>query len=178
MGCLVRSPPHGTKPCHRPHPGPRQSGCKADRPGLAAYDEAPTEFFHGRRAEAAELLRLIQLAPLTVLYGKSGLGKSSLLQAGLFPLLRRSHFLPVCLRLDFSDPCKSPPMEQVAQRLLEDAEFSQAECPQPGHDERLWEYLHRSDLEIWSRDNFLLTPVLVFDQFEELFSRNDGGRLR
>ena len=50
-------------------------------PGLAAYDEASRDFFHGRSAEAAEILRLIRLASLTVLYGKSGLGKSSLLQA-------------------------------------------------------------------------------------------------
>src|SRR5215471_19367959 len=31
-------------------------------PGLAAYDEASSEFFHGRYREAQELLRLIRLA--------------------------------------------------------------------------------------------------------------------
>jgi WD40 repeat protein len=45
-------------------------------------------------------------------------------------------------------------------------------------DESLWEYLHRKDFEIWTTDNFPLTPVLVFDQFEELFSRNDGDTKR
>ena len=59
-------------------------------PGLAAYDEAASDFFHGRDTDAEELLRLVRLAPLTVLYGKSGLGKSSLLQAGLFPRLRHA----------------------------------------------------------------------------------------
>ncbi len=63
-------------------------------------------FFYGRREEAAELLRLVRLASLTVVYGKSGLGKTSLLQAGLFPLLRAAHYLPVHLRLDFSDAVK------------------------------------------------------------------------
>src|SRR4029453_2414396 len=72
-------------------------------PGLAAYDEASSDFFYGRNREASELLRLIRLAPLTALDGKSGLGKSSLLQAGLFPLLRRQHYLPVYLHVDFSD---------------------------------------------------------------------------
>jgi hypothetical protein len=42
-------------------------------PGLAAYDEASSDFFRGRHREAQELLRLIRLASLTVLYGKSGL---------------------------------------------------------------------------------------------------------
>src|SRR5262249_3700722 len=40
----------------------------------------------------------------------------------------------------------------------------------PRNGESLWEYLHRSDTAIWSKDNFPLTPVLVLDQFEELFS--------
>src|SRR5215472_17140346 len=72
-------------------------------PGLAAYDEASRDFFNGRDEEADELLRLIRLAPLTVLYGKSGLGKSSLLQAGLFPLLRAARYLPVNVRIDCSE---------------------------------------------------------------------------
>jgi pSer/pThr/pTyr-binding forkhead associated (FHA) protein len=136
-------------------------------PGLAAYDEASRDFFHGREREAQELLRLIRLAPLTTLYSKSGLGKSSLLQAGLFPLLREQHFLPVYLRIDFSDGATDP-LEQVALRL--EAELARAEAEYPvRHGETLWRYLHREPLEIWSKDNFPLVPVLVFDQFEEMF---------
>jgi Novel STAND NTPase 1/FHA domain len=136
-------------------------------PGLAAYDEASRDFFHGREREALELLRLIRLAPLTTLYSKSGLGKSSLLQAGLFPLLREQHFLPVYLRIDFSEGATDP-LEQVARRLEEELARAEAEYPER-HGETLWRYLHREPLEIWSKDNFPLVPVLVFDQFEEMF---------
>ncbi len=34
----------------------------------------------------------------------------------------------------------------------------------------LWEYLHQAELELWSRQNHLLTPVFIFDQFEEVFT--------
>jgi hypothetical protein len=146
-------------------------------PGLAAYDEASSEFFHGRGREAQELLRLIRLAPLTSLYGKSGLGKSSLLQAGLFPLLRQHHYLPIYLRIDFSDGATDP-LEQVARRLAEELARSGADCPGRNDGETLWDYLHREGLEIWSRDNFPLVPVLVFDQFEEMFSHRTGDPQR
>jgi WD40 repeat protein len=150
-------------------------------PGLPAYEEASYEFFHGRKAEAAELLRLIRLNSLTVLYGKSGLGKSSLLQAGLFPLLR-SHrdpaYLPVYCRLDFSAEAVHGPLDQVAHRLAEEMDRVGAEGPARESGEGLWEYLHRSELEIWSHDNFLLTPLLVLDQFEELFSHAGGNAER
>jgi hypothetical protein len=128
-------------------------------PGLAAYDEASRKFFHGREREALELLRLIRLAPLTALYGKSGLGKSSLLQAGLFPLLREQHFLPVYLRIDFSEGATDP-LEQVARRLKEELARAGAECPERNQSETLWEHLHREHLEIWSKDNFPLIPVI------------------
>lgn len=144
-------------------------------PGLEAYDEASSEFFYGRTKEAAELLRLIRLAPLTVIYGKSGLGKTSLLQAGLFPLLRANHYVPVLLRLDFAEGVKNPPLEQVKLHLSESLDCAGAEYPPYTSDESVWEYLHRRDAEFWSADNFPLTPVLVFDQFEELFSRTGGN---
>ncbi len=72
-------------------------------PGLAAYDEASMAFFFGRETEVAALMQYIRHSPITVLYGKSGLGKSSLLQAGLIPKLREAHFLPVYLHVDFSE---------------------------------------------------------------------------
>src|SRR5215510_6516488 len=142
-------------------------------PGLAAYDEDASDFFNGRDADAEELLRLVRLAPLTALYGKSGLGKSSLLQAGLFPRLRQAHYLPIYIRLDIAQTVDHVPLDQAAQRLREELAAHEADFPafEPG--ETLWRYLHRRELELWSQDNNLLTPVLVFDQFEELFTQ--GG---
>ena len=92
-----------------PDAGPARLDDLNPWPGLAPYDEGSSGFFYGRDQESAELLRLISLAPLTVVYGKSGLGKTSLLQAGLFPLLRTARYVPVYLRLDFSDAVKDPP---------------------------------------------------------------------
>ena len=147
-------------------------------PGLATNDEASAHFFKGRASETAELLRLIRLAPLTVLYGNSGLGKSSLLQAGVFPELRKQHFLPVYLRVDFSPSAERSPFEQVAARLETEITATGAEAAARSPGEDLWRYLHRSDLEVWSSDSFLLTPVLVFDQFEEVFSRSADDTVR
>ncbi|MBI3068004.1 MAG: hypothetical protein HYY79_03740, partial [Betaproteobacteria bacterium] len=47
-------------------------------PGLMPFTEDAQRFFHGRDSETAELSRLIRRATLTVLFGQSGLGKSSL----------------------------------------------------------------------------------------------------
>lgn len=140
-------------------------------PGLAAYDEASTRFFHGREADSAELLRLIRLSPFVALYGKSGLGKSSMLQAGVFPELRAARFLPVYLRLDYSERASLPLLEQAKAVLLQEIDHAGADAPRPAADESLWAYLQRRAWPIWTRDNFPVTPVLVFDQFEELFSR-------
>jgi hypothetical protein len=69
-------------------------------PGLESFKEDARAFFHGRDREAESLLNHVHDAPVTVLYGRSGLGKTSLLRAGLFPLLRDRNFLPVYVRFD------------------------------------------------------------------------------
>jgi WD40 repeat protein len=142
-------------------------------PGLAAYDERAALFFSGRNEEIDELFRLIGLSHLVALYGKSGLGKSSLLQAGLFPKLRTAHFLPVLIRLDFSPDAK-PPAEQAAEKFFEQLRDTRTEFAERQENETLWRYLHRQELEFWTPDNHPAVPVFVFDQFEELFSI--GGR--
>lgn len=139
-------------------------------PGLATYDEGASDFFFGREDEIEELLRLIKLSPLTVLYGKSGLGKSSLLQAGLFPRLRNEYFLPVYIRLDTANVTVIPFLDQATLWFQDALKASLAEYPVFEAGENLWHYLHRHDLEIWSLDNHLITPVFVFDQFEEVFA--------
>ncbi len=63
--------------------------------GLASFTEGDRSFFAGRGGEIEDLLRLVRRDTLTLLYGVSGLGKTSLVQAGLFPALRDENVLPV-----------------------------------------------------------------------------------
>src|SRR5262249_51179766 len=138
-------------------------------PGLAAFTEAAKDSFNGRDAEAEELLRRVTTAALTVLFGKSGLGKTSLLQAGLFPQLRRRNILPAYVRLQVR--ADAPPlMEQVRTALATEITTHKIDAPPFAEHESLWEYLHRRELELWSTTNYLLTPLFILDQFEEVFT--------
>jgi len=150
---------------------PEFQGVSAEHPwpGLMPFTEDAQAFFHGRDAEAAELLRLIKREPLTVLFGQSGLGKSSLLNAGLFPRLRQEDFLPVYIRLEISRAAPAPAL-QARTILASNLERHGVDARPPRDDETLWEYFHATDVDFWSARNRLLTPVLVFDQFEEIFT--------
>lgn len=71
-------------------------------PGLAAYTEESLEYnpFNGRWAASVTLSALIRRNLFVTLYGRSGIGKTSLLQAGVFPLLRGEGLNPIIIRLD------------------------------------------------------------------------------
>ncbi|MEA2342809.1 MAG: hypothetical protein QOF63_978 [Thermoanaerobaculia bacterium] len=138
-------------------------------PGLESFEEDARDYFHGREAEAEDFLRRVTDAPLTVLFGKSGLGKTSLLKAGLFPRLREKHFLPIHVRLDIR-PEAPGLIEQLRDGLLGELARQRVDAPPFADGETLWEYLHRADLELWNEQNYPLTAVLVLDQFEEVFT--------
>lgn len=57
--------------------------------GIAPYREEDTERFFGREQAAADLARLIANRSLTVVTGPSGIGKTSLVRAGVIPNLQR-----------------------------------------------------------------------------------------
>ena len=142
--------------------------------GLVSFTEALRDYFHGRNKEADELFRRVKREVLTVLFGQSGLGKTSLLQAGLFPRLRREGFLPVAIRLGFDPqaPGLSLQVKEAVAGALKKAELAEAPLPTP--EETLWEYFHRLDVPWKDRDGKRISLVLVFDQFEELFTRGQG----
>src|ERR1700758_2412812 len=102
-------------------------------PGLMPFTEATQAFFHGRDAEATELLRRVRRERLTILFGQSGLGKTSLLCAGLFPRLRAADFLPVYIRLDWTTAQISP-VKQIKQALADDLTEYGIEGRGPGLD--------------------------------------------
>lgn len=137
-------------------------------PGLKAFEEVDRSYFHGRDAETIELLRLVQRDRLTVLFARSGVGKTSLLRAGLFPKLRDNAGLPIYLRIDH-DEAADHPVRQVLAAIFAEAARVGVEAPRAEDDDTLWQYFHRAGVAFWN-GNTLVTPVLVVDQFEEIFT--------
>jgi hypothetical protein len=150
--------------------------------GLASFTEETRGFFHGRDEEVAELGRRVQRKLLTILFGQSGLGKTSILRAGIVPRLRPEGYCPVYVRLDYGRE-SPPPSEQIKQAIFratrEAGQWAQTGVAQAG--ESLWEFLHHRDDVLKDRRGRTLIPLLIFDQFEEIFTLAQGddfGRQR
>jgi tetratricopeptide (TPR) repeat protein len=150
--------------------------------GLDSFSEETRHFFYGREEEIAELARRVQRKTLSILFGQSGLGKTSILRAGIVPRLRREGFCPVYVRIDYSrdSPSPSQQIKQAIFRATEDA----GKWTRPGsavQGESLWEFLHHRDDLLMDSTGNAITPLLIFDQFEEIFTLaqdDDFGRRR
>ncbi|MBK6932676.1 MAG: WD40 repeat domain-containing protein [Saprospirales bacterium] len=133
-------------------------------PGIRSFERAESGRFFGRSRETAELFSMVKVKPLTVLFAKSGIGKTSLLNAGLAPLLEQNGYLPVKLRLQ--DTALSPveTVKKVLAPWLDKARLNRyGQAPFS-----LWEYVRSCRFE--KAPGETLVPVFVFDQFEELFN--------
>ena len=64
--------------------------------GLDSYQE--TDHIYGRDEEIEILLSRIEYNTQTVVYSRSGIGKSSIINAGIFPKARQAGMLPVSIR--------------------------------------------------------------------------------
>jgi len=156
----------------------------ADHPwlGLESFTEATQKYFFGRDSEIADIFVRTRENPLTILYGQSGLGKTSLLGAGLIPKLKLEGFRPVLLRLRY-EKTDSPLIEQVKYAFADSLIPRTGEHAVLGTDRAfamvyqtsrfrkhasIWEYFHHID----SRDASFAEhpPILIFDQFEEAFT--------
>ncbi|HET6803637.1 MAG TPA: hypothetical protein VFI50_13385, partial [Casimicrobiaceae bacterium] len=163
---------------------PSHASVDAEHPwlGLASFTEETQAFFYGRDDEVAELARRVQRKLLTILFGQSGLGKTSILRAGIVPRLRTIGYCPVYVRIDYSRDSASP-SEQIKQAIFKATEQS-GQWTQPGiavAGESLWEFLHHRDDVLCDASGRTLTPLLIFDQFEEIFTlaqNDDFGRQR
>src|SRR5579863_8106705 len=150
--------------------------------GLVSFTEETRAFFFGRDEEVAELARRVQRKLLTILFGKSGLGKTSILRAGLVPRLRSQGYCPIYVRIDYNRGTPEP-AEQIKQAIIANArrsgQWTQVGVAVAG--ESLWEFLHHRDDVLLDESGKPLIPFLIFDQFEEIFTlaqSDDFGRAR
>ncbi len=133
-------------------------------PGLFSYREEHQAFFFGRETESEEIAQKLQHNKTSVLYGSTGIGKTSLLRAGVIPKLKESGFSPVYIRINFEDD-KLRPVDQIRNYLIcsaqeKNTKDNPVEPEKLSIKELLIEMIQKCDLK----------PVVIFDQFEELFS--------
>src|ERR1700746_252152 len=117
--------------------------------GLHSFPENSADYFHGRKVETDELYSLCVRETLALLYGKSGLGKTSLIQAGIAPCLRQNDYLPIVVRLNYDQRAPSI-INQVVQGLKNSVQVSKADLVFPPEFGTLWELFHQKEFEIWS----------------------------
>jgi tetratricopeptide (TPR) repeat protein len=140
--------------------------------GPRPFEQADKDIFFGRTQEANELVSLITAHAVVLLYAQSGGGKTSLVKAGLIPLLveeENFHVLPpMRVRENVSSGLKPKGVENIymfnalssisrPDSLINLAKLS------------LKDYL--ATLKASRKDKDSCTPtVVIFDQFEELFT--------
>jgi len=104
--------------------------CLPDRPycGIRPFGYADHKIFFARAAETQRLSRLVAISRGVLLYGDSGTGKSSLVNAGLLPTLVKDGTACECLRV------QPRPGEEIMLERIENA-GANSESSLVGHDE-------------------------------------------
>ncbi len=83
--------------------------------GLKSFEQKQKAQFGGRDQEVKELFEQVENNPTTVVFGKSGIGKTSVLNAGLIPELLKNFYYPIYFRIDYSAPKK--PLAQLKEAI-------------------------------------------------------------
>lgn len=161
--------------------------------GLESYKEG--EILYGRDDDIRDLSQCVLNDTDTLLYGKSGIGKSSILNAGILPAARRNGYLPVLIRLSHKE--KHSYLHQINQAILNAILYSltgdfgtdvsitngvhalndaqslirEVVSCKDTEAESFYEYFHRHTFHNANGDRLKL--LIIFDQFEEIFTLQD-----
>jgi hypothetical protein len=139
--------------------------------GLAAFGEEDADWFSGRENERRVIVANLRVQPLTLLYGPSGVGKTSLLRAGVLHFLRRQQ------RGEQASPRRAvamvsawhdDPTQVVATAIEESVTLAIGEGRRPPAAPDVVETVRSA------ADRVNGSLLLILDQFEDYFLYHDG----
>ena len=150
-------------------------------PGVMSYQiprEGEDQYkFCGRSRTAESFVPLIRRYSLTTLYGRSGVGKTSFLNAGVFPMLQQEGYLPVYVRLGLKQLKDEKTFAQtIVERLTEETdtysvvEYDWQDKQSAAETDYLWKYFHTHRFKAIDSEGDFQTPVIILDQAEEIFN--------
>jgi len=125
--------------------------------GLRPFEEDEDWRFFGRDREAKILHNLIYSIPILVVFAPSGVGKSSLIRAGVVPLLREDESITLIAGWEWGSGPRQMLRELINDALGRDGSSSD---PIVTELEGYWEETKRR-------------PMLILDQFEEILRDQD-----
>ena len=144
-------------------------------PGTQPFSQEYQEVFFGREDDIVVLMRMLSLHRQVTLFGKSGLGKSSLIEAGLLPMLEPQGYVPIRVRFNHYVDTNSPaPLTTFFRSLPESAQTGSFLDLIDPHRSTFWHRFKAMDLALHHEGKENATFLLIFDQFEELFSYPEG----
>jgi WD40 repeat protein len=127
--------------------------------GLVPYDKSDALFFFGREKDTRLIIANLFAAPLTLLYGASGVGKTSVLQAGVVHQLHQRNDLLVVLFSAWQGDAIAGLQAAIAKETSSTIGIS----VQPTDSVKLADYLISCVTQLNRR------LMIILDQFEEYF---------
>ena len=167
--------------------------------GILPYNEGERNIFVGREDETKQLYDRIIRNDYTVYYAASGEGKSSLIKAGLLPILRRRHYFPIYIVFNENEFSQQEDgvignivhkhIESEIAKYNEGVETDSKKVElrhSAWYEEKIQnvgvvDFLEKNDwwkirdlriVQHTSEDEHIeLIPLFIFDQFEEVFTK-------
>lgn len=138
-------------------------------PGARPFTIEQRQIFFGRSKNIEALYELLSLQDLVILYSKSGLGKSSLINAGLVPKIKaKNEFKPLSVRFGpYTKELGETPVKTTSQQLSLNKDGNSYLDKLIPNDDSLWYHIKSNQAEAEDTNTGF---TLIFDQFEELFT--------
>ena len=140
--------------------------------GPQPFEEKDKAIFFGRDREARNLLSIVIAHNLVLVYAQSGAGKTSLINAGLIPLLKEKQFEVLPVARFKGTLLENMKTDEISNIFVFNALTSWTEGDYDVErlaKMKLVDFLNGQE-HMQDEDGMPLPRVVIFDQFEEVFS--------